>query len=213
MQLRPPVRLAGSTLQHSCHVCAFFHSSEEAYQVLLPFILEGLELGDRAVHIVDPLHRERHRQRLRHEGVDVESAEAGGQLEVRRWQDAYIRDGHFDQYRMLDTIREALDPAGRPEGTLTRLVANMEWALEDLPGVHQIVEYETRLNQVLPAYHDPVICTYDLSRFDATVVMDIMRTHPMVIIGGALQENPFYVPPEEMLEELRERAGAAALPA
>ncbi len=35
--------------------------------------------------------------------------------------------------------------------------------------------------------------------------MDIMRTHPMVIIGGLLQENPFFVPPDEMLAELRRR--------
>ena len=96
-------------------------------------------------------------------------------------------------------------------GKLTRLVANMEWALEDLPGVHDIVEYETRLNHVLPAYHDPVVCTYDLSRFDASVVIDIMRTHPMVIVGGILQENPFYVPPDEMLKELKERAAQKAV--
>jgi hypothetical protein len=36
--------------------------------------------------------------------------------------------------------------------------------------------------------------------------MDILRTHPMVIVGGILQENPFFVPPDEMLRELRERA-------
>ncbi len=35
--------------------------------------------------------------------------------------------------------------------------------------------------------------------------MDIMRTHPMVIIGGVLQSNPFFVPPDEFLLELRER--------
>jgi hypothetical protein len=38
--------------------------------------------------------------------------------------------------------------------------------------------------------------------------MDIMRTHPMVIIGGVLQENPFFVPPDEMLAELRRRHAA-----
>ena len=38
--------------------------------------------------------------------------------------------------------------------------------------------------------------------------MDIMRTHPMVIIGGLLQENPFFVPPDEMLSELRRRRAA-----
>ena len=35
--------------------------------------------------------------------------------------------------------------------------------------------------------------------------MDIMRTHPAVIIGGILQENPYFVPPDEMLREIRER--------
>jgi hypothetical protein len=201
-----PVRLARSALSRSRHVCAFFHSKEEEYRVLMPFIKEGFANGDRAFHVVDPNQRPNHLKRLAQEGIDVADAEARGQLEVRRWQDAYLRDGYFEQYRMIDTIKEALDPAKKPPGKLTRLVANMEWALEDLPGVHDIVEYETRLNHVLPAYHDPVICTYDLSRFDASVVIDIMRTHPMVIIGGILQENPFYVPPDEMLKEIRERA-------
>ena len=82
----------------------------------------------------------------------------------------------------------------------------MEWALEDLPGVHDIIEYETRLNKFLPNYDDVVVCTYDLNKFSARIVMDIMRTHPQVIIGGVLQENPFYVPPEEFLDELRSRS-------
>jgi hypothetical protein len=37
------------------------------------------------------------------------------------------------------------------------------------------------------------------------IVVDIVRTHPMVIIGGILQENPFFVPPDAFLRELRER--------
>jgi len=205
-----PIQLAGSTLRRSCHVCAFFHSKEEEYRILMPFIKEGFERGDRAFHVVDPRHRPQHLQRLEEEGIDVAGAQDAGQLEVRAWQEAYIQDGYFDQYRMIETIKDALSPNKKPPGRLTRLVANMEWALEDLPGVHDIVEYETRLNHVLPDYHDPVVCTYDLSRFDANVVMDIMRTHPMVIVGGILQENPFYVPPDEMLKELAERAAERA---
>jgi hypothetical protein len=200
-----PVRLAGSVLDKTCHVCAFFHSKEDEYRVLMPFIKDGFENGDRAFHVVDPNHRAAHLKRLEREGVDVSDAEARGQLEVRRWQEADLKDDHFDQYRMLDTIKEALDPAKTATGKRTRLVANMEWALEDFPGVHDILEYETRLNYLLPQYHDPVVCTYDLSRFDAGVVIDIMRTHPMVIVGGILQENPFFVPPDEMLKELKER--------
>lgn len=30
----------------------------------------------------------------------------------------------------------------------------------------------------------------------------------MIVIGGVLQENPFFVPPDEFLQELRERRAA-----
>jgi hypothetical protein len=36
-------------------------------------------------------------------------------------------------------------------------------------------------------------------------LIDFLRTHPMVIIGGALQMNPFWVPPDEFLRELEAR--------
>ncbi len=200
-----PVHLAGSVLDRKRHVCAFFHSRDEEYRVLMPFILEGFERGDRAVHIVDPEHRDAHLERLRAGDVDTDAAEARGQLVVLRWEDAYLRGGHFDQNAMLALIEEVLRE-GRAKGfPLTRLVANMEWALEDRPGVADIVEYETRLNFVLPRYDDAVTGTYDLAKFGGTVVMDIMRTHPVVIIGGLLQENPFFVPPDQMLSELQER--------
>jgi hypothetical protein len=87
-----PVRLAGSVLSRSCHVCAFFHSKEEEYRVLMPFIKDGFDKGDRAFHIVDPRHRPDHLKRLEQEGIDMSDAESKGQLEVRRWQEAYIKD-------------------------------------------------------------------------------------------------------------------------
>lgn len=199
------VSLAGKAIRPNQHVCAFFSSKEEEYRVLMPFIKEGFERGERAFHVVDPAHRTTHLKRLGEAGIAVDEAEQRGQLEVRRWQEAYLRDGHFEQERMISLIQEVLR-RGKSEGfPLTRLVANMEWALEDRPGVDDIVEYESRLNYVLPQYDDVVVCTYDLAKFDAMVVMDIMRTHPMVIIGGILQENPFYAPPDEFIKELHER--------
>jgi hypothetical protein len=155
-QTPKPVRLAGSVLDRSRHVCAFFHSKDEEYRVLLPFMKEGFERGDKAFHVVDPNHRAAHLRRLEDAGIDVAAAERKGQLEVRRWEDAYLRDGHFDQTRMLALIQDVLT-YGKAQGyPLTRLVANMEWALEDRPGVQDVVEYETRLNYVLPKYDDAV---------------------------------------------------------
>ncbi len=38
-------------------------------------------------------------------------------------------------------------------------------------------------------------------------MLDILRTHPLAIIGGVLKKNSFFVPPDEFLKELRERQG------
>jgi hypothetical protein len=152
-----PIRFAGSMLGSYRHICAFFNSSDEEYRVLLPFIKEGFERGEKAFHIVDPKLRTEHIKRLQSEGVEVVAAEKNGQFELRNWEDAYLREGHFDQNKMLALIEEVLDGGHRQGFALTRLVAHMEWALEDRPGVNDLVEYETRLNYILPRYPDPVV--------------------------------------------------------
>jgi hypothetical protein len=152
-----PIRFAGSTLGARRHVCAFFNTPNEEYDVLLPFIKEGFERSEKGFHIVDPKLRAEHVRRLEAVGIDVAAVEQSGQFELRNWADAYLREGHFDQDKMLSLIQEVLD-GGKQQGfPLTRLVAHMEWALEDRPGVNDLVEYETRLNYVLPRYQDPVI--------------------------------------------------------
>ena len=152
-----PISFAGGTLDRHRHVCAFFDSFEDELRVLTPFVREGLERGEKAFHIVDPSLRTAYRARLDKEGIAIQTAETRGQFKLATWDEAYLRDGHFDQDRMLALIEEVLQ-AGPKEGyPLTRLVAHMEWALEDRPGVNDLVEYETRLNYVLPKYKDPVI--------------------------------------------------------
>jgi hypothetical protein len=199
------VQFAGGTVRDHCHICAFFNAPDEAHKVLRSFIKDGLDGGEKGFHIVDPDLRDDHLKRLAQADVNVEQAIATGQLEVRSWQEAYLRGDRFDQDATLalaDTVLQSNAQAGYSR---TRIVAHMEWALLDKPGVDDLLEYETRLNYVLAKFHDPVICAYDLSKFSATMAIDVMRTHPMVIIGGVLQENPFFVPPDQFLLELRER--------
>jgi MEDS: MEthanogen/methylotroph, DcmR Sensory domain len=198
------VTLAGSALKRRCHACAFFHDREEEYRLLLPFVREGFEQRDKIFQIVDGRHRDERLRRIGDLGIDIGMAEESGQLEVRPWENAHLRAGRFDQDAMLALVEEVLGK-GKEQFGFTRFWANMEWSLEDFPGVDDIVEYESRLNEVTSRFDDVVVCTYDLNRFSATVVMDILRTHPQVIVGGILQENPFYVPPEQFLGELRAR--------
>src|SRR4051812_22682367 len=95
------VRLAGSVLRRSCHACAFFHTKEEEYRLLLPFTKEGIDCGHKTFQIVDERHREERLERLKKADIDVDGATCRGQLELRAWEEAYLRGGHFDQSSML----------------------------------------------------------------------------------------------------------------
>jgi MEDS: MEthanogen/methylotroph, DcmR Sensory domain len=201
------VEFAGGTLGRQRHICAFFNSADEEYRVLRSFIKDGLDRGDKAFHLVDPERREEHLRRIAEAGINAQEAMDTGQLEVRPWQDAPLRGGRFDQDTWLASFEQVLQSGPLAGYAQTRFLAHMEWALVDLPGVEDLIEFETRVNYVVPKYDDIVICAYNLSKFGASVVMDALRTHPVVIIGGVLQENPFFIPPDQFLLEIRERSG------
>ena len=203
------VQLAGVDLAGRNHVCAFFNTIEEEHRVLGSFYKDGLDRGEKAVHIVDPANREEHLKRLAETGIHVQETMDTGQLDVLPWTDAYVRDHRFDQDAMLATVENLIQLGTAAGYPLTRLVGHhMDWLFLDKPAVNNLVEYEARLNHVLSKHDDLVICNYDLSKFSASVAMDIMRTHPLVIIGELLRENPFFVPPGQFLEEPRERRSA-----
>jgi hypothetical protein len=202
-----PIQVGGASLGQRRHICAFFQSAEEEYRVLLPFIKEGLERGEKAFHVVDPQLRTDHLRRLRAAGVDPEAAQESGQLRFCDWDEAYLPDGRFDQERMLAKWKTELDGAVAAGYPRTRLVAHTEWCLQDRGGVEDLLEYEARFNYG-DRTRDPVICIYDLNRYSGAFIIDVMRTHPMMIVGGLLQENPFYTPPDEFIRELGSRKPA-----
>jgi hypothetical protein len=192
------------------HICAFFNGMDEHYRVLESFITDGFDRGDRAFHLVDPKRREDHLKRLADAGVDVDEAIASGQLEVHPWEDGPLHGERFDQDTWLAGFEEVLQSGPGSAYAKTRFLAQMEWALVDLPGIEDMIEFETRVNYVVPKYDHTVICAYDLSKFGAGTLMYALRTHPAVIIGGLLQENPFYVDPDRLLPELRSSVRTSA---
>lgn len=129
------------------------------------------------------------------------------QLEVAVPEDTYLRTGRFNKEAMLVLIQEALKAGAELGFPLTRMIAHAEAAVDDWKSGFEWVEYEMRLNSVLPNYDDPVICTFDANLLTVPHAIDILRTHPMVIIGGVLVENSFFTRPQDFIHEVQSRTG------
>ena len=145
-----------------------------------------------------------HRTRLLAAGIDAHGCEACGQLEVLPWHQAYLtEDGRFDKDQMLANI-DRLTGSGRDaEYSRLRIMGNMNWVFNGTRGVDDLIEAE--VNEVLSRNRQPAVCVYDIARLSGAMMMDLLRTHPLTLIGGVVQENPFYTAPAEMLVELQDR--------
>ena len=197
------VALAGGALESGRHVCGLFHTREEEYRTLIPFIREGFERGEKAIHMVDPALRADHLARISAAGIDVRAAEARRQLEVVPWTETHLLGGSFDGRATSVRVRE-LQVRARAEGFPgARLIGHGDWALDRPPGHDTLVEYEARMSDQLPGFDDPVVCVYDRSRFVGSTVVDLVRAHPVSVVDGALFENPFFGPSFPFVSRLR----------
>ena len=201
-------QLCGALLGARAHVCAFFRDTTEEDRALLPFIKAGLAAGEKIVHTIDPARRTDHMSRYAAAGIDFAAAHSHDQFELHAWTDTHLRGGRFDPDTTLALFSQMRLNASRQGFPLTRFITHMDWALQDETILTDLLVYEARANELRSGQHGPnhpVICSYDLTKFSGEFIVDVMRTHPMTLIDGTLHENPYFVPPEEFIRELRNR--------
>jgi hypothetical protein len=163
------VHLAGEELRDR-HVVLLGDGLDEFNDILVPFIVEGIESGDRVFHIVDPALRDAHLEHLSKGGIDVPAVTASGQLEVRTWNESYLVGGSFDPRRQFAYLRERVTE-GRGLGfPATRLIGSLDWAVERPEVMPDVLAYETRVDTWVRNRRDVVVCTYDLRRHGARAI-------------------------------------------
>ncbi len=211
------------------HLCLIYETREEQFAAVVPFMRLGLARGERCLYIVDDNTAQAVLDALRAGAIDVEAAITSGALTIATKQDAYLKQGYFDPDWMIQFLAQAADDARAAGFTALRATAEMTWALGgdpstllsvagQAPGAERLIEYEAKLNHFFPKHDALAICQYSRARFSPAVILDVIHTHPLVIFGGMVCRNPYYVPPEEllgangatreverMLESLRER--------
>jgi signal transduction histidine kinase len=191
-----------SRLEYGSHLCLTHETIAEQIDATLLFIQEGLTRGDRCVIVAEAGNAEQLVRSLDDAGVNVTHESDRGALKVVTHLDiSRLLSGEFDPRTMADFLRrmeaEAL-AAGFPG---VRVAGDMAWAMGvGVPG-ERLIEFEILLDQQLTNCRSIVICQYDRSRFEAGLIRDVLRTHPIAILGDQVCPNPFYEPPELLREE------------
>ena len=181
------------------HLCAFYRGEDERDEIMMPFVRAGLTARNRCVCVVDTTEKSDIAERLEDDELaDVEPE----MLDLLHSVDAYFSTGRFDAAEMLSFWTGVLDDAAADGETFVRIIAEMSWVLRDLPGTEEFLAYESGFNRIAPDYPQICVCMYDLD-LHGGLLMEIMNTHPKVLVDGAIHENPFYLEPDEFIARRR----------
>ena len=185
-------------LQPGSHVCAFYRGEADRDRLLTGYLGAGLTAGDKCICVVDSPYTA-HRMAALCPGCDGPGPSAA-QLDVHLPESTYLAGGEFTTGDMLTFWTEHMAKAEVEGYSFCRLAGEMTWALRDAPGVEHLIGYESELNRVTATSPVVVLCLYDLDLFGGEVVVNVVKTHPQVLIQGILIENPYYLQPDEYLK-------------
>lgn len=182
------------------HLCCFYETDEEQRAVVIPFLRQGLEQGQKVLYLIDDRRSEKILKEIRQAGIEIDSYLNQEQLHILSDQDAYQRDGHFDPDRMIALLRTETDRAAADKYAALRVIGEMTWILGHLPKSDRVIEFEAKLGDFLSQNPCLAIFEYDQRRFEAQILLDALRTHPVTVIGTEIYDNVYYVPPQQVLQ-------------
>ncbi len=202
MSEQTPFSVCGESLSAPMHICGFFDSKEQQYEVIMPYIKEGLDNNEKVINILEGHRHKEHCGCLSNNGIPLAGKLATGQLEVLASEKTYYEGGSFAAKKMYEMLENTLISAKRAGYDSVRACGDMVWALKNLPGTDELLEYEASLNLLTPKHSCSLICMYDVNSFSSSALHDILLTHPYVIKDGKISKNHFYVDPLALLSTL-----------
>jgi PAS domain S-box-containing protein len=188
------------TLDVHDHVCLIYETQEQLLASAIPFFLIGLDRGEKCLYVADKRTISAFLDGVRAEGVDVDVIAERGLLTVANEQRTYLKKGYFNPEEMIRYWAGNVQKAKAAGFPALRFAGETSWALGGDPGTERLIEYEARINRFLIDNDAVCICQYNSKRFTPEVILQVLRTHPLVIYGGRVCKNPYYVPPDEFLK-------------
>lgn len=181
------------------HLCPIYDTHEEQLATATAFMRLGLERGEQCMYVATQNSASTVFEAMQAAGVDLQAALDSKAFTIATAHQTYLRTGHFDPDEMIEFLADTTRAAKDAGFSGFRYAAEMYWLLGGEVNSERILEYEARLNDFLEENDACILCQYDHMQFSSDVILDAIRTHELVIYGGLVCPNPYFVPPADLL--------------
>lgn len=181
------------------HVCLIYDRDDDRQKIVSEYMAAGLKQGEQIRYLNDTTAPETVRSWLLNMGVEIPEEDPA--LKIFSAESAYCMNGQFNPRELIPTLPPRYELARKAGYTGQRSCGEMTWALKGIPGSDRLLEYEALLNTIVANFPHSGMCQYDARRFDGATLFKVLKLHPWMIVRGKIVQNPYYMLPQEFLEE------------
>jgi hypothetical protein len=197
------------------HICQLYNKVDEIRNVTARLLNVGLLASERCLFAGTPASVREIEDTLEKMGTDVAAAKDAGQLLMQTDREPFLVGKRFDPYHLLSTHNTFIAQAHRDRWKGVRISIDMTWLTRDVATPEQILKYEAASDAVFTFQNAPIIALmhYDYSKLPGALVVELLKLHPIAVVGKYIKRNPYYLNSEQYLLKIlranRERAARA----
>jgi hypothetical protein len=181
------------------HVALLYDDEKEKLDFLALYYKAGIDNNEWLLHLTDSIPAETFKKEMEKRGVSFKSK---NNHHINDAEQIYCPNGEFSPDNMIDLLIDFAEGSFSGESYLSaRCSGDMSWALKYLESSRKLFEYEAKLNHIIRNLPFIGCCAYDLKKFSCETVIDILKTHPVVVYNGNILHNPIYQDLNYSLEE------------
>ncbi len=168
---------------HGDHVCLFYQSEDSLTDILVHYIIEGLEKEEKCFFIQKPSVVDRIKHRLSSAQIDVEREIARGSLLFQTHEQIYFPDGKFEPEAIVDTVGENVEKTIQDGFSGLRTAGDLTWAIENPEYHKRVLEWELTVPKCYSGGPPLLgICQYPAKTTPAKLRTTLRDAHPMGIV-------------------------------
>ncbi len=161
------------------HIAQIYEAKEDLFEILVPYLLKGLEQNERCIWIVSDISQDEAISALKKYLPDLYQYIEKGQLDIINYKDWYLLRGFFDGQCVLNDGFKKCEEAESEGYSGLRVTATTAWL--EPKDWELFMEYEKMLNSRIADSKQLVICTYRADRCKGNKICDIINNHKYVI--------------------------------
>jgi DNA repair protein RadC len=164
------------------HICAFYGSTQDLINILVPYFKAGLENNELCVWITAPLFgKKRAIAAMSQHMTDLNRYLKAGQLEFTPYTTAYVKDGVLNMQKALYSLAYKTKQAFVNNYEGIRVAGYIPYL--EMRQWQVIIKFEREINKRIA--NTPVLglCAYPLDKIKANEFIDVINSHPYAFIA------------------------------